>query len=300
MAEATRRGLYVPLDVNYRDDPKIIGAGPDAELVYLRSLVLAKRLTDRDGHIHRAHLLGLCGDFDNIIHGEDVPDDIAKALIDAGLWVEDGDGWRITAWLKHNPSAAEIEESRGAEASRKAAWRKSRQDKEPRDEESHGTEGDATPSKREEKTETETETEGSKPSVELVVQDSSPPATDAVSVVFAAWQESTGKRRAVLDPKRRRLIGNALRLYPVEDLTDAVRGWQHSPHHRGENERRTVYNDLDLLLRDTKHIEEFRDLERGEGRPAPPKMPVGTDMSARWLVQQEWIEQQGGGGHGTA
>jgi hypothetical protein len=55
--------------------------------------------------------------------------------------------------------------------------------------------------------------------------------------------------------------------YPLADLLDAVCGWKRSPHHRGENDRGKPYNDLELLLRDSKHIEEFRDLERkGGGR----------------------------------
>jgi hypothetical protein len=65
-----------------------------------------------------------------------------------------------------------------------------------------------------------------------------------------------------LDEARRRRINNALKTYPLEDVLDAVEGWRFSPHHCGENDRGTVYNDLDLLLRDAKHIEEFRDYKR--------------------------------------
>jgi hypothetical protein len=38
------------------------------------------------------------------------------------------------------------------------------------------------------------------------------------------------------------------------------------PFNRGENDRRTVYNDLGLLLRDAEHIEKFRDADQ---HPAP-------------------------------
>jgi hypothetical protein len=82
--------------------------------------------------------------------------------------------------------------------------------------------------------------------------------------VFDAWLDSTGKTtRTMFDEKRRRVIRRALKSYPVVDLTDAVKGWRHSPYHRGENETGTVYNDIELLLRDAKRIEQFRDLERG-------------------------------------
>ena len=87
-----------------------------------------------------------------------------------------------------------------------------------------------------------------------------------VHTVFEAWIESTGRTsRTVLDAKRRRLIEQRLADFPVADLLDAVRGWRHSPHHRGENEQRTVYNDLGLLLRDAANVERFRDLERDSG-----------------------------------
>lgn len=88
---------------------------------------------------------------------------------------------------------------------------------------------------------------------------------DEVKQVFDAWVEATGKRKGAtkLTDDRRRLIRKALKSYPVEDLVDAVRGWRHSPHHRGENDRHTVYNDIELLLRNAKQIETFRDLERG-------------------------------------
>jgi hypothetical protein len=103
--------LYVPLDVNYQDDPRVLRAGPMAELVYLRSLTLAKRLDD-DGRIEDVHLRRLC---DGI---EDDPLEVANDLCNAGLWITDGDAYRIAAWLKHNPSKAALEADREAEAER--------------------------------------------------------------------------------------------------------------------------------------------------------------------------------------
>jgi hypothetical protein len=60
-----------------------------------------------------------------------------------------------------------------------------------------------------------------------------------------------------------------LKNYPVGDLVDAVKGWRHSPHHRGENDRGTVYNDIELLLKNARNIEKFRDLQRRASRPRP-------------------------------
>lgn len=82
-------------------------------------------------------------------------------------------------------------------------------------------------------------------------------------IVFEAWKVATGRNgNTVLTDKRKKVIREALRLYPLEDVVDAVRGWRFSPHHCGENDRGTTYNDIELLLRDARQIEKFRDLER--------------------------------------
>jgi hypothetical protein len=113
------------------------------------------------------------------------------------------------------------------------------------------------------------------------------PTTVEVRRVFDAWVESTEKTgRTQLDKKRQRLIVNALKAYPIEDVLDAVRGWRRSPHHRGENDSGAVYNDLGLLLRNAEKIEHFRDLERGEGpkprgTPGPGRANPGPPPSCR-------------------
>jgi hypothetical protein len=125
------------------------------------------------------------------------------------------------------------------------------------------------------------------------------PTAGAVERVFEAWTQATGRTgRTVLTPKRRRVIRLALVLYGEPDCTDAVRGWRHSPHHRGENDRGTVYNDLELLLRDAKHIEQFRDLERN-GAPAiaMPSKPTLSDFyrqeAERSRLQDEAASRNG-------
>ncbi len=104
---------------------------------------------------------------------------------------------------------------------------------------------------------------------------------DPTELVFTAWKEATGRQRSVLDPKRRRLIGSALANYDLDDVLAAVRGWRHSPHHCGVNERHTVYNSLELLLRDSGHIERFRDLELGAAseQAARDPGPLGATVS---------------------
>jgi hypothetical protein len=90
--------LYVQLDVDYADDPKIIRAGEKAELLYLRGLALAKRLLT-----------------DGFISDDQLPrfmlSDISRRvdkLVSVGLWEPVKGGYVISAWLKRNPAAAEV------------------------------------------------------------------------------------------------------------------------------------------------------------------------------------------------
>lgn len=83
--------------------------------------------------------------------------------------------------------------------------------------------------------------------------------------MFETWKTSTGKHKAQLDPRRRRKITDALKKFPLDDVLAAVQGWKADPFYAGDNDRGRVYNDLELLLRDTPHIEQFRDLYHGDG-----------------------------------
>jgi len=89
-----------------------------------------------------------------------------------------------------------------------------------------------------------------------------------VEEVFRTWKQSTSRGdRTVLDTSRRRVIVNALKDYPLADVVDAVRGWEHSAFHRGQNDAGKKHNELTLLLRDAEHIEKFRDSARGPREP---------------------------------
>ena len=89
---------------------------------------------------------------------------------------------------------------------------------------------------------------------------------------LAVWKEyltvTDRTAKTLLNAKRRRLITQALKQYGLDDTLAAVRGWRKSPYHCGENATRTTYNDIELLLRDAKHIEQFRDFERGAATAA--------------------------------
>jgi hypothetical protein len=96
--------LYVPLDVNYFEDDKIIRAGPLAELLYVRSLAFAKR-NGSDGRITLEQLRYITDGIPNRHR-------YVTRLTQVGLWEVNGDGWYIAAWLKRNPKAAEVHQVR--------------------------------------------------------------------------------------------------------------------------------------------------------------------------------------------
>lgn len=79
--------------------------------------------------------------------------------------------------------------------------------------------------------------------------------TESVQRVFNHWRDIHRKPRAQLDDKRRKLIRTALGAYSEADLCQAISGYLNSPHHMGQNERSTVYDDIGLLLRDAEHID---------------------------------------------
>lgn len=80
-----------------------------------------------------------------------------------------------------------------------------------------------------------------------------------VARVFGHWVLMMGKHagRCALGPTRRRVIERALGLYDEETLLLAIEGCAASAWHAGLNDRGKAFNDLELILRDEKHIEGF-------------------------------------------
>lgn len=106
--------MYVPLDVNFPDDDKVIAVGLEGAGLYAQALCVAKRL-EKDGRLSWAHLRRL-----------GAADELIESLITVGLLSEDDDGLWITAWLAHNLSQDEIDEKRSSDAKRKRLSRKNR------------------------------------------------------------------------------------------------------------------------------------------------------------------------------
>lgn len=78
---------------------------------------------------------------------------------------------------------------------------------------------------------------------------------DPVDEVFEHWKRVWNHPKSALDPKRIAAIKRALKGYQVADLCASISGYQNSPHHTGQNDRQTVYDDIELFLRDSSHID---------------------------------------------
>jgi hypothetical protein len=64
-------------------------------------------------------------------------------------------------------------------------------------------------------------------------------------------------RRPILDGKRSRKIEAGLKYFSIADMCLAVDGNVSSAFHQGENPRKTVYDEIDLIFRDVAYIEKF-------------------------------------------
>ena len=106
--------MYVPLDVNFPDDDKIIAAGLDGAGLYAQALCVAKRM-EKDGRLTRVHLHRLGG-----------TDALIDHLVQLDLLHDDGEDVWITAWLDHNESSEELNQRRAKDAQRKRTTRKNR------------------------------------------------------------------------------------------------------------------------------------------------------------------------------
>lgn len=84
---------------------------------------------------------------------------------------------------------------------------------------------------------------------------------DDIIQVFNFWvqtlRSSSRGPSPVLSPKRETKIRKALELYGLETCTQAILGCSLSDFHMGKNRNGRRYDDIELILRDSQHIEQF-------------------------------------------
>jgi hypothetical protein len=119
-----------------------------------------------------------------------------------------------------------------------------------------------------------------------------PHASPAVVRIFGHWVDMMGKnpKRCALGPDRRRSISRALELYDEETLLLAIEGCATDPWHLGDNDRRTEYTDIALILRDEAHIERFA--AKGEEARERAERAHADKLAAAHAAQCAQVPQQ--------
>lgn len=107
---------------------------------------------------------------------------------------------------------------------------------------------------------------------------------DPVETIFGYWQQVMDSPKSVLDDKRKSLIVKALKIYSPADICKAIRGCSKTPHNMGKNDRNTVYNGLNLILRDAEHIDYFIKLDSANANAKPGKETI-AEMNARVMAE---------------
>jgi hypothetical protein len=101
---------WIQIEDNFAYNPKMIKAGPEATVLFIGGLCYANRdLTD--GFILK-ELLPCIAPLPN-------PEELAKKLVDCGLWELRPGGWQIHDYLDYNPSAQEVRAERDEIARRR-------------------------------------------------------------------------------------------------------------------------------------------------------------------------------------
>lgn len=82
-----------------------------------------------------------------------------------------------------------------------------------------------------------------------------PKVSQDIIRVFDHWKTIHGRQKSKLDEKRTKLIRLALKTYTAEQLCQCISGYRRSSWHMGANDSKKIFNDIELFLRDAKHID---------------------------------------------
>lgn len=100
---------------NFYDDPRLMRAGEDAADLHLRAMVYSNR-HGTDGFVPRWCLSALSRKPTRTVNA------LVRALVEAGAWAEEGEGWRLEGFHETQPYASEVSAKREAlSAARSAA-----------------------------------------------------------------------------------------------------------------------------------------------------------------------------------
>lgn len=110
---------------------------------------------------------------------------------------------------------------------------------------------------------------------------------------YCKTRKHLGFRAITLTDKRRTVMSDALAIETLEVLMMAVAGLFRSPHHLGQNDRKTTYLDIDYAIGSSKKITTHADAwERRNVVTATKPAGAGGRMSASIQRQREQREQR--------
>ena len=108
-------------------------------------------------------------------------------------------------------------------------------------------------------TETETETEAETESMSNRKKN--------IDEIFEFWKVELDHPQSKLDAKRKKAIEARLAEdYSVDRIKNAIRGIKFSPHHMGQNDRDTVYDDIELICRSGANVDKFAEMFEKSGK----------------------------------
>lgn len=105
--------------------------------------------------------------------------------------------------------------------------------------------------------------------------------------IFNYWQQILNHPRAKMDSKRKRKIIDRLNDgYTVTDLLQAIDGCARSAYHQGDNQSGAVYDDIELICRDGKHVDQFLKLSQ-----QPDMRQLSSAGRRTAAAAMEWINE---------
>jgi hypothetical protein len=110
------------------------------------------------------------------------------------------------------------------------------------------------------------------------------------SEIFNYWKEKLEHPKSVLDKKR--LIAIRARLkegYTVERIKEAIDGIKNSPHNMGQNDRNTVFDDIELICRSGANVDRFADMKKGAQNVSKLKFDKRTEGVRAFMQEQSRI-----------
>ena len=101
-----------------------------------------------------------------------------------------------------------------------------------------------------------------------------------IEEIFDFWKVELDHLQSKLDAKRKKTIEARIEEgYSVHRIKNAILGIKLSQHHMGQNDRNTVYDDIELICRSGKNVDNFAEMfeKAGKTKAAPAWAKRYTD-----------------------